>query len=125
MVESLDVVVVPPRRDVEVARAVTPPQKPVEAMALGRPLIVSDLPALREVVSQQSSLFAMLVRPDDPDDLATAIAEAERDRADQRRSIGRLVSAARGRTWASLVARYSQVYAEAVEQMDGGEGDGH
>ena len=48
-VQSLDVVAVP-RRDVEVARTVTP-QKPIEAMALGRPVIVSDLPALRETVT--------------------------------------------------------------------------
>src|SRR5699024_6111471 len=48
-VESLDVVVVP-RLDRAVSRSVTP-QKPIEAMALGRPVILSDLPALRETVS--------------------------------------------------------------------------
>src|SRR5699024_10119652 len=44
-VQALDAVAVP-RRDVEVARTVTP-QKPIEAMALGRPVVISDLPALR------------------------------------------------------------------------------
>lgn len=46
--EALDVFVVP-RRDTPVCRMVTP-LKPVEAMALGRPVLASDLPALRELL---------------------------------------------------------------------------
>src|SRR5699024_11338856 len=52
-VQALDVVIVP-RHDLEVARTVTP-QKPVEAMALARPVIVSDLTALRETVTDSRS----------------------------------------------------------------------
>ena len=47
-VQALDAVIVP-RKDYEVTRMVTP-QKPAEAMALGRPVIGSDLPALRETL---------------------------------------------------------------------------
>lgn len=47
--EALDVFVVP-RKDTPVSRMVTP-LKPVEAMALGRPVVASDLPALREVTA--------------------------------------------------------------------------
>ncbi|MFI2485272.1 glycosyltransferase [Promicromonospora kroppenstedtii] len=45
---ALDVVLVP-RRDHEVTRLVTP-LKPVEAMAVGRPVVASALPALAEAV---------------------------------------------------------------------------
>src|SRR5699024_2348616 len=50
--QALDVVIVP-RKDLEVSRTVTP-QKPVEAMALGRPVVVSDLPALRETITDSA-----------------------------------------------------------------------
>src|SRR5690606_3438867 len=46
---ALDVVLVP-RRPARVTGLVTP-LKPVEAMATGRPVVASDLPALREVCS--------------------------------------------------------------------------
>ncbi|WP_196823204.1 glycosyltransferase family 4 protein [Arthrobacter sp. CAN_A6] len=45
---ALDIFVVP-RTDSDVTRSVTP-LKPVEAMACARPVIASDLPALREIV---------------------------------------------------------------------------
>lgn len=46
--EALDVFAVP-RRDTPVCRVVTP-LKPLNALALGRPILVSDLPALRTLV---------------------------------------------------------------------------
>jgi glycosyltransferase involved in cell wall biosynthesis len=46
--QALDVFVVP-RDDLDVTRSVTP-LKPVEAMASARPVVASDLPALRETV---------------------------------------------------------------------------
>lgn len=67
-VEALDVVVVP-RRDLEVTRSVTP-LKPIEAMALGRPVVVSDLPPLRELVGDDER--GLVVQADS----ATAVAEA-------------------------------------------------
>ncbi|EWS81411.1 glycosyl transferase [Brachybacterium phenoliresistens] len=112
-VEALDVVVVP-RRDVAVARAVTP-QKPVEALALGRDLIVSDLPALREVVTgPDGRLAARLVPPEDPQALAEALSAAlagARDHAPDaatRRVAG--VEIAAGRSWSGAVRRYREVY---------------
>ena len=112
-VEALDVVVVP-RRDVAVARAVTP-QKPVEALALGRDLIVSDLPALREVVTgEDGRLAARLVPPEDPQALAEALGSAvagARDHAPDaatRRVAG--VEIAAGRSWSDAVRRYREVY---------------
>src|SRR5699024_7643348 len=72
-VQALDVVTVP-RRDLEVTRFVTP-QKPLEAMALARPVIVSDLPALRETVtSEDGSVCGVVVPPEERAALAAAMA---------------------------------------------------
>lgn len=112
-VQALDVVVVP-RHDVEVARTVTP-QKPVEAMALGRPVIVSDLPALRETVTDADyCVRATMVTAGSAQELAAAIAALSRDpaRAPQLADHGR--HAASHRTWPALVQRYGKLYAETV-----------
>lgn len=50
-VQALDVVAVP-RLDREVTRSVTP-QKPIEALALGQPVVLSILPALREALTAE------------------------------------------------------------------------
>lgn len=67
--QALDIFVVP-RNDLLVTRAVTP-LKPVEAMAMERPVVASDLPALREIVSD--GITGILVPPADPEKLANAI----------------------------------------------------
>ncbi len=67
--EALDLFAVP-RRDTPVCHTVTP-IKPLEAMALGTPLIVSDLPALRELIGPDAGLA---VAPDDPRGWADAVA---------------------------------------------------
>ncbi|EET77398.1 glycosyltransferase family 4 protein [Corynebacterium tuberculostearicum] len=70
-----DVFVVP-RTDSTVTRNVTP-IKILNALALGTPVVCSDLPALREVTGG----FAMFVPPDSPTDLAVGIREAIKDPA--------------------------------------------
>jgi D-inositol-3-phosphate glycosyltransferase len=65
-----------PRRDLEVCRAVTP-LKPFEAMAMGVPVIASDLPALAEPVAQSGG--GLLVPPESDEALATAILELAGD----------------------------------------------
>lgn len=67
--QALDVFVVP-RRDLEVTRTVTP-LKPVEAMAAARPVVASNLPALREIV--EDAVTGKLVPPGDIDALAGAL----------------------------------------------------
>jgi glycosyltransferase involved in cell wall biosynthesis len=52
----------------------------LEAMGVGVPLVVSDVPALRELVGGADC--ARLVAPDAPDPLAAAIVTSLRDRAD-------------------------------------------
>ncbi|MHA7293575.1 glycosyltransferase family 4 protein [Arthrobacter sp. HLT1-21] len=66
--QAIDIFVVP-RKDLAVTRAVTP-LKPVEAMACARPVVASDLPALREIVSTGTGV---LVPPEDVAFLAAGI----------------------------------------------------
>lgn len=108
-VQAMDIVVVP-RRDLEVSRMVTP-QKPIEAMALGRPVVVSDLPALRETVSDDSGdVHGVLFQPDDPESLAEVLLQllADQDLRTQLGSAGRAV--ARERTWSVMMRRYERAY---------------
>ncbi|PZT85961.1 MAG: hypothetical protein DI630_35555, partial [Gordonia sp. (in: high G+C Gram-positive bacteria)] len=112
-IEAMDVVTVP-RRDLAVTRSVTP-QKPVEAMALGRAVIASDLPAIREsVTGPDGETGALLVPPEDPIALAAAIRELYEDTQGriQLARVGREIAG--DRRWDVLVRRYETVYGRAV-----------
>ncbi|GGI05985.1 glycosyltransferase family 4 protein [Egicoccus halophilus] len=105
--EAIDVFVVP-RRDERVCRNVTP-LKPVEAMALERCVVVSDLPALAEMVEE--GVTGRTFRAEDPVDLADVV-EPLLDDPGTRARFGR---AARGRvvaerTWAANGRRYAEIY---------------
>src|SRR5699024_2013979 len=114
-VQALDVVVVP-RRDLEVSRTVTP-QKPIEAMALARPVVVSDLPALRETITDSAGrLHGAIVPPDDPDALAATLVEALAANGGRGETLAAARQAAQERTWPVLMNRYELAYARAVQQ---------
>ncbi len=104
---ALDVFVVP-RKDLAVTRSVTP-LKPVEAMACARPVIASDLPALRELIEDRVS--GLLVTPDQPLALAAGLTEAVLDPA-LRSRLGRQgrALALSSRTWAQNAERYLTAY---------------
>lgn len=95
-----------PRLDLPVTRLV-PPLKPVEAMALGIPVVASDLAPLRELVGADRGV---LVRPGDPAALATAFADLSAP--DVRRTIGATARdwVAQTRTWEAAATRYQQFY---------------
>ncbi|MER7073751.1 glycosyltransferase family 4 protein [Terrabacter sp. NPDC000476] len=103
---ALDVFVVP-RQDVDVCRTVTP-LKPIEAMAAGRPVVASDLPALAEIVAVPGT--GLLARPEDAQDLATRLQTLLDDEPLRRRlgDAGRAFAATR--TWQGLAARYRNLY---------------
>lgn len=108
-VEALDVVTVP-RLDRAVSRSVTP-QKPIEALALGRPVILSDLPALRETVTgQEGTVHAVLTEAGSAKQLAAAIAELMADDERRERLAAEGPAVARERTWGALVRRYERMY---------------
>jgi len=97
------------RPDEPVTRTVTP-LKPLEAMALGRALIVSDLPALREIVTDgETGLVYPAGNP-------TALAHAGQQLLDDPDYRYRLADHGREwvtahRTWAAIVNGYDKVYA--------------
>lgn len=108
-VQALDLVCVP-RLSSEVTRTVTP-QKPVEAMALRRPVVMSDLPALRETATTEGGGSAAQLFPaGDHSALASmiiALAESETLRL---RLVESGYARAQTRRWSDLVARYDGVY---------------
>ncbi len=94
--QALDVFVVP-RKDFAVTRSVTP-LKPVEAMASCRPVVASDLPALREMVSE--GVTGSLVPPGNPSALAAAIDRLLEDgEARSRMGFAGRSMVLRSRTW--------------------------
>ena len=114
----LDAFVVPRRND-RAARYVTP-LKPFEAMAMARPLIVSDLPALVEIAAPGERGLAYAV--EDADSLATELERLMDDPAlaDRLGEAGRAWVLAE-RTWARNGERYRDLYAEVLERWDAGQ----
>lgn len=114
--QALDVFVVP-RKDLDVTRAVTP-LKPVEALASARPVVGSDLPALREIIDDGGT--GLLAPAEDPRELAQVISTLLSD-AGLRSTLGQAGRAAvlAGRTWAAnakaLTTRYAGLHHDHEE----------
>jgi len=105
---ALDVFVVP-RKDLPVCRTVTP-IKPLAALALGIPVVASDLPALREVTGGHATYFAA----DTPKELASAIIDCRatgEDPSDAR-------AWARNRTWPENAAKIVAFYQEVAGDLE-------
>jgi glycosyltransferase involved in cell wall biosynthesis len=112
----LDVFVVPRRND-RAARYVTP-LKPFEAMAMGKPLVVSDLPALVEIAAPGERGLAF------PHDDPAALASALETLIDQPQLIRQFGEAGRRwvlaeRTWGANGNRYRDVYASLLGSRAG------
>ena len=75
----MDVLAVPNRSQPEISARYTSPLKVFEALAAGLPLVASDLPSLREVLSDGED--AVLAAPDDEAALAQAIRRLAGDAA--------------------------------------------
>lgn len=70
---AADVLVLPNTAASDLSRLYTSPLKLFEYMASGRPIVVSDLPSMREVLDERTAAF---VPAGDPDALAAAIVRA-------------------------------------------------
>jgi glycosyltransferase involved in cell wall biosynthesis len=106
----IDVFVVP--RTVERAASLVTPLQPLEAMALGRPIVISDLPALREIASPEER--GLVFPPDD----AVALADAVQRLFDDPELAARLGEAGREwvvneRQWSMNGPRYAEAFAAA------------
>lgn len=106
----LDVFCVP-RIDAQVCRSVTP-LKPIEALAVGTPVLMSDVPPLRELAegAYGADVARALVSPGSVPELAEALTRAEagdmigRDRVEDGRRF------ARGRTWGQNAETITTIY---------------
>jgi glycosyltransferase involved in cell wall biosynthesis len=109
----LDAFVVP-RRDERAARTVTP-LKPYEALAMARPLVVADLPALTEIAAPDER--GLVFRTGDAEALATTLERLMDDPALGRR-IGETGRAwvARERTWSRNGPSLRAVYDLVLER---------
>jgi glycosyltransferase involved in cell wall biosynthesis len=108
----LDVFVVP-RRDVPVCRIVSP-LKPYEAMLLGLPVVVSDLPVLREFTDSGA---VELFPADEPEALAKVLGELiddpERRRANAQRGRDWVLTE---RTWDGNAVLYRDLYERLTQR---------
>jgi PEP-CTERM/exosortase A-associated glycosyltransferase len=96
--------------------ALTTPLKPLEAMSMARPVLVSDIPPMRELVPGPPET-GFVFKPGDADDLVRQTVAALRDseRLERVARAGRAYVVAE-RPWSRLVARYAAVYATAFER---------
>ena len=111
--DLIDVFVVS-RPDFRVTKLVTP-LKPFEAMRGGCAVLVSDLPALSEIIDD--GITGRLFNPGDVKDLANCIEELCRE-GDQRERLGQAAKAwvEENRTWSSVIHGVPSLYEELIKQ---------
>lgn len=97
-----------PRIDTRTTRLTTP-LKPLEAMALRKAVVVSDLPALRELIRVGET--GVTFPAGNESALADVLVDLLKDPA-RRRELGRRarLQVEEERDWTAIVARYKQVY---------------
>lgn len=108
----IDLFVVP--RVEDFASDYVTPMKPFEAMAMGRPVIISDRPALREVV--EPGIRGDIFRAGNSNELANLMLAASRDpvmRARHAEEALRWIKAER--SWDQTIRRYEDVYSFAAK----------
>lgn len=93
---AADVLVLPNTAHDEVSARFTSPLKLFAYMASGRPIVASNLPSLREVISED---MAYLVEPDNPEALAHGIGTALQDPQEALRRAARAREEVEGYSW--------------------------
>jgi PEP-CTERM/exosortase A-associated glycosyltransferase len=93
--------------------ALTTPLKPLEAMAMGKAVMVSDVPAMQELV--QPGVTGLMFRAGDVMDLASQCTSTLQS-SQQREQLGRKARAwiLTERQWPILVGRYREIYTAAA-----------
>ncbi|MBI5728703.1 MAG: glycosyltransferase family 4 protein [Candidatus Magasanikbacteria bacterium] len=85
--KAADVVVLPNSGKEKIGALYTSPLKLFEYMASGTPMVISDLPAMREVVKDDEAVF---FQPDNREDLARAIRSVLEDESKYQQAAGKL-----------------------------------
>jgi glycosyltransferase involved in cell wall biosynthesis len=101
-------VLVLPNPSSAISREFTSPLKLFEYMASGRPIVASDLPAIREVLTDGEN--ALLVEPGRPQALTAAIRRLQEDPALGRRLAERALRDVREYTWARRAERLEALF---------------
>jgi glycosyltransferase involved in cell wall biosynthesis len=85
-------------------------------MSMAKPVVVSDVGGLRELVTDQAT--GLFFRAGDVDDLVRALGHLCRD-GDLRRRLGERARAEmiRHRSWSTIAQRYHRVYEAAAERQ--------
>lgn len=99
---AADAGVVPNRSTPPISARYTSPLKIFESMAVGLPLVVSDLSSMRDVLDESQALF---VEPDDASALASGIAELLGDEARREAMAAALRAEAEQHTWTARARR--------------------
>jgi glycosyltransferase involved in cell wall biosynthesis len=100
---AADVTVVPNRSEPAISSKYTSPLKIFEAMALGVPIVASDLPSIREILEHERD--ALLVAPDAAEPIARGIERLLGDDALRARLRARLLERAPENTWDARARR--------------------
>lgn len=113
---QIDLFVIP--RTNERAGRLVSPMKPFEAMAMEIPLLVSDLPALVEIVADDDAPRGLSYQAEDAADLARMAAQCFNDVAGTReRARNAAEWVRRERTWAANGRNFVAAYAEAERRF--------
>ena len=112
---QIDLFVVP--RTNERAGRLVSPMKPFEAMAMGIPLLVSNLPALVEIVADDAEPRGFFYAAEDAADLARVAIEALRNPDELRRRADAAAAwVQRERTWAANGKNFVRAYEQAEQR---------
>ncbi len=98
---AADILVLPNTAKEAISRFYTSPMKLFEYMASGTPIVASDLPSVTEILTSERGV---LVEPDNPKALASAIGRALADEQAAARA-GRAQAWVAEHTWAKRAAR--------------------
>jgi glycosyltransferase involved in cell wall biosynthesis len=109
---AADVLVVPNRSKPAISSRYTSPLKVFEAMAVGRAVVASDLPSLRELLTNDRD--AWLVRPDDAEALAEGLRRVLGDDALRARLATTLRERAPAHTWDARAERLLEWFEAAA-----------
>lgn len=94
--------------------ALTTPLKPLEAMAMAKPVIISDVPALRELVRDRHS--GLVFKAGDHNDLGGKICELLGDKVSRERlGANARTIVVRERQWSRLVSQYLPLYEALIK----------